>query len=135
MGGINVKCIIPPLKMLYCVQIEYESGGCSMGLVKFFKGQDINEGLKEYQETEGAVLIDVREADEFAGGHIPESINIPLSRINLIESVVPDKETPLFVYCLSGARSSKAASQLKQKGYQKAVSIGGINSYKGTVER
>ncbi|MDY5055898.1 MAG: rhodanese-like domain-containing protein, partial [Bullifex sp.] len=49
-----------------------------MGFFDFLKGPDINEGVKEYRETNGAVLIDVRTPEEYREGHIPESMNIPL---------------------------------------------------------
>ena len=39
----------------------------------------INKGIREYRNTPGAVLIDVREPDEFRSGHIPGAINMPLS--------------------------------------------------------
>ncbi|EHE88036.1 rhodanese-like domain-containing protein [Lactobacillus delbrueckii] len=48
-----------------------------MGL---FQANDVNAGVEEYQKTLQAKLIDVREEDEYAAGHIPASINIPLSR-------------------------------------------------------
>ena len=47
----------------------------------FRKKSDINEYVKEYQRTENAVLIDVREPNEYQSGHIPGAVNIPLSQI------------------------------------------------------
>ena len=92
---------------------------------------NINKGVQEYKNTDGAVLIDVREADEFAAGHIPGAQSIPLSRIKGIDY---DLDTPLFLYCLVGSRSMRAASALKQMGYEKVKSIGGINRYKGDLD-
>ena len=43
---------------------------------------NINTGLKEFHATPGAILVDVKEADEFASGHIPGAENAPLSTIN-----------------------------------------------------
>ena len=40
---------------------------------------NINKGLEEYRATSGAILVDVREADEFRSGHIPSAVNVPLS--------------------------------------------------------
>ena len=48
---------------------------------------------------------------------------------------VADLDTPLFVYCHSGARSREAVSMLERMGYSKAKNIGGITAYKGEVER
>ena len=50
-----------------------------MGFFDFLKGPDINQGVKEYSVTDGAVLLDVRTPDEYRQGHIPGSKNIPCS--------------------------------------------------------
>ena len=105
-----------------------------MGFFDFLKGPDINEGVKEYRETNGAVLIDVRTPEEYREGHIPESMNIPLQSINKVTRIIDDKSTPIFVHCLSGARSRQATNILKQLGYTNVKNIGGISSYKGKIE-
>ena len=46
-----------------------------MGFLSFFKGADINAGVKQYNETPGAYLIDVREPGEYSQGHVPGSKN------------------------------------------------------------
>jgi len=93
---------------------------------------NINRGLEEYRATSGAILVDVREADEFGSGHIPEAVNAPLSTIS--NTTLP-KDAPLFLYCLRGTRSKRAAGILKNMGYTRVKSIGGISGYKGTIER
>ena len=95
----------------------------------------IRHGLKEYKETPGAVLVDVRDPDEYKVAHIPGSVNVPLARLRRIGSVGPDPDTPVFLYCLSGARADKAAKRLEKKGYTNVKSIGGINTYDGRIER
>ena len=92
---------------------------------------NINRGLETYRATSGAILVDVREADEFATGHIPGAVNAPLSTIS--NTTLP-KDAPLFLYCLRGSRSKRAAGILKRMGYT-VKSIGGISGYKGTIER
>ncbi|MBQ8408220.1 MAG: rhodanese-like domain-containing protein, partial [Clostridia bacterium] len=67
--------------------------------------------------------------------HIPESKNVPLQTLDKIRTVVENKDTELFVYCYSGARSRQAAAALGQMGYTKVNNIGGISSYGGKVER
>ena len=95
---------------------------------------DINAGIKEFESTPGAVLYDVREADEFAAGHIPGAVNVPLS--DLAAADLPEqKDLPLYVHCLSGARSSKAVKYLQMQGYTNVKNIGGINAYKGPIEK
>ena len=92
---------------------------------------NINKGLEEYRSTHGAILVDVREVDEFASGHIPGAINVPLS---MITSTALPKDKPLFLYCLRGTRSKQAAGILKRMGYT-VKSIGGISGYKGAIEK
>ena len=106
-----------------------------MGFFDFFKGPDINEGVQQFKNTPGAVLLDVREPSEYAQGTIPGSRNLPLSQIGSVQSVVPDHATPLFVYCLSGGRSAQATSLLQRMGYTAITNIGGISAYRGEVKK
>lgn len=105
-----------------------------MGFFDFLKGADINQGVREYSETPGAVLLDVRTPQEYQAGHIPGSRNLSLQEIGKIGTLA-GPETPLFVYCHSGARSGQAVGALTRMGYTGAKNIGGIMSYKGEVER
>ena len=106
-----------------------------MGFFDFLKQPDVNQGVKDYKNTVGAVLLDVRTPEEYGEGHIPESKNIPLQTLDRVISVVENKDTELFVYCYSGARSRQAVATLGQMGYTKVNNIGGISSYRGKVER
>lgn len=99
------------------------------------KSGDINAALEEARKTKGAVIVDVRSSEEYAQGHIPEAVNVSADNIEAIISVIPDKDTPIYTYCLSGSRSSRAARALKAMGYAHVVNIGGINKYKGELER
>jgi rhodanese-related sulfurtransferase len=105
-----------------------------MGIFAKLKGKRIDEFVAEAAERD-IMIIDVREANEFARGHIPGAVNVPLSALGGIAKVAPDKTGTLYVHCLSGGRSSRACVQLKAMGYTNAVNIGGINSYRGPVER
>ena len=66
--------------------------------------------------------------------------NTPLIRLSKLtgpedaQVLVQNKETPLYVYCHSGARSRQAVQQLQYMGYQNAKNIGGITAYSGKVE-
>lgn len=93
---------------------------------------NINRGLEECRATPGAILVDVREPDEYNSGHIPGAVNEPLSTIS--QTALP-KDVPLFLYCLRGTRSKRAMGILKGMGYKTVKSIGGISGYKGEVER
>ena len=106
-----------------------------MGFFDFLRGPNINDGINQYKDTPGAVLIDVREKNEFSQGHIPGSKNVPLSEFDRIKSVVRDKSTPVFLYCLSGGRSSQATAAMTSMGHSAVTNIGGISGYSGNLAR
>jgi rhodanese-related sulfurtransferase len=105
-----------------------------MGIFDFFKQPDINQGVQEYKNAVGAVLLDVRSPQEYREGHIPGSQNVPLQQLDKVEEVTENKDTVLYVYCRSGARSRQAVSLLKHMGYTNVHNIGGIAAYSGKVE-
>ena len=107
-----------------------------MGLFNLFhKKQDINQVYELMRGLENAVLLDVRTAEEFAEGHLPQAVNLPLQSIAVqAQSALPQKDIPLFVYCRSGVRSAKAAAELRQMGFACVQDMGGILSYKGRLE-
>ena len=105
-----------------------------MGIFDFFKQPDINQGVQEYKNAAGAVLLDVRSPQEYREGHIPGSQNVPLQQLDKVEEVTENKDTVLYVYCHSGARSRQAVSLLQAMGYTSVRNIGGIAAYSGKVE-
>ena len=106
-----------------------------MGLLNNMMGPDLRQGLAEYEKTPGAVLLDVRTPEEYAGGHIAGSRNLPLQAITRVGEEIPDKATPVFLYCQSGGRSRRAAAFLEKTGYEKVLNIGGLAGYDGPLER
>jgi molybdopterin/thiamine biosynthesis adenylyltransferase len=78
------------------------------------------------------VFLDVREADEYAQGAIPGAMHIPRGYVELqIEGRLPDKSTPIVVYCAGGTRSALSAKALGELGYSDVVSMaGGFNKWK-----
>ena len=106
-----------------------------MGLFDNMMGPDLKQGLAEFEQTTGAVLLDVRTPEEYAGGHVAGSRNLPLQMIARVEDEIPDKEMPLFVYCQSGARSRRAAAFLEKIGYARVKNIGGLAGYTGPLEK
>lgn len=105
-----------------------------MEFLDFLKEPDINRGVEEYRASPGAVLLDVRTPGEYREGHIPGGQNIPLQSIDKAEDLIQNKSTPVFVHCLSGARSRQATALLGQMGYSNVKNIGGISAYRGKVE-
>lgn len=103
------------------------------GLLSFFNSKGIDEYVEEARAMEGALIIDVRSPVEYANGHIKGALNVPGSSISDIEKVAPDKQTPLYVHCLSGQRSMVAVRALRKMGYENTTNIGGISHYSGKL--
>jgi phage shock protein E len=74
-------------------------------------------------------LVDVRTAEEYASGHIPTAVNIPVDRI-AAQAPTPDKKAIVIVYCASGMRSARAASTLVGLGYDRVVDFGSVSKWK-----
>jgi rhodanese-related sulfurtransferase len=106
-----------------------------MKLFGFLEASDINRDVAQFRQTEGALLLDVRGVDEYAEGHIPGSVNIPLQVLPTKKGLPEDLETPIFVYCRSGGRSRRAAAFLEKEGYEHVKNIGGIMDWKGEIEK
>ncbi len=81
---------------------------------------------------EHAVVLDVRETGEFAGGHIAEARNIPLSQLaERVKELQRFRDKPLLVNCQGGVRSAKACGVLKQSGFSKIYNLqGGVSAWK-----
>ena len=78
------------------------------------------------REDARPVLIDVREPDEHAQGMIAGTLHIPRGFLELrIERNVPDRQTPVVLYCASGSRSVLAARSLAELGYTQVSSLAG----------
>jgi len=86
----------------------------------------------EWRRKPGAVVLDVREPDEYEQGAIPGALHIPRGQLESnIEARVTDRDTPLIVHCAGGTRSAFAAKTLEEMGYTDVVSVaGGFNKWK-----
>jgi len=82
--------------------------------------------------TGDAVIVDVREASEWEQGHLPNAVHISKSYVEQqIENAVPDRDTPVVLYCAGGVRSLFAAQALEQLGYTNVASMsGGFQAWK-----
>jgi rhodanese-related sulfurtransferase len=77
---------------------------------------------------EKAVLIDVCEPAEFAAGHAAGARNVPLSALDSAKGLPTNKALPLVVMCATGARSSRAAAQLRKAGFANVHALAGGNA-------
>src|SRR5574343_747051 len=82
---------------------------------------------------EDAHIVDVREADEFAAGHLPEAKNIPVAKLaERIAELEKFKDKAIIVCCASGMRSNKACAERKKQGFEKLFNLtGGIDAWVG----
>ena len=96
------------------------------------KSKAVNDLAAEV-EAKTLNLIDVREADEFASGHLPGAINLPLS--DFLERYGElDKEKSYHIICQSGARSAQACAFLEEEGYYVTNVAGGTSAWLGDLE-
>jgi thioredoxin 1 len=81
---------------------------------------------KALEQTPNVQLLDVRNPSEFAGGHLPKALNISVNDSLFVENARKlDKSKPVFVYCLAGKRSAKAAEILQKEGFTVTDMAGG----------
>jgi phage shock protein E len=79
-----------------------------------------------HEIAHGAVLIDVREADDWRQSHIPGALHLPRGVIELeIEEAVPALDTPIICHCGGGSRSALVAESLQKLGYSNVKSLAG----------
>ena len=93
----------------------------------------VDEVIQAKSEGKSFTLIDVREESEFAAGHIPGAIHVSKGVIERdIESVIPDQDERLILYCGGGYRSAIAAESLVAMGYTNVTSMDGDGVAGGT---
>lgn len=80
-----------------------------------------------------ALLVDVRDPDEFAAGHIEGAINLPVNELRTRLSELP-RDREIWVYCRVGQRSYYAARILTQSGFRARTLSGGYQTYWGWSE-
>ena len=86
---------------------------------------ETEKSMAQQANTKG-VWIDVRSAEEFNAGHLQDAVNIPHDQIlERIQSVSPDKDAPINLYCRSGRRAESALNELKKAGYTNVTNHGG----------
>jgi|GEM_PF-84639 len=111
---VTIVTIRTKLATVLCVSKNKKD----MGIFSFlFENSKTKEKVKLLLDK-GALIIDVRTPDEYRGGHIKESVNIPLNLIPKKANELKRKNKPIVVCCRSGARSGMAANQLRQAGIE-----------------
>ena len=100
-----------------------------------YKSLTQEDAAKVMAANDDCLIVDVRTENEYAGGHIPDAINVPLDRIEAgdVADALPDKRQVLLIYCYAGRRSVEAAKALAAMGYTEAYEFGGIVDWSGEV--
>jgi rhodanese-related sulfurtransferase len=90
------------------------------------KEEDFREVKKKLDAGEPMIIIDTREDNEWARGHIPNAVHLGKGVIERdIEKAIPDKEATLVLYCGGGYRSALAADNIQKMGYRNVISMDG----------
>ena len=88
------------------------------------------------QREQDYLILDVRSPEEYAAGHIPYAINIPMDAFGEeAPKELPDRNQMIFVYCVKGIRSMNVANRLAHMGYRNIVEMGGIQDWHGELEK
>ena len=91
---------------------------------------------KMMDEYSDAIILDVREQEEYGALHIKGAVLLPVGSITeeTAKEVIGNKDAMVLVYCRSGNRSKKAADKLVSLGYTNIFEFGGINTWPYEVE-
>jgi rhodanese-related sulfurtransferase len=87
--------------------------------IKLVSAADVKAAI---DKKENAVILDVRDPNEYAAGHLPSAINVSRGTLEFnIFGKIPDESTKIYVYCKSTGRSALATKTLNELGYKNAV--------------
>ena len=100
-----------------------------VGYFVFVKGGDVSSADARQLVASGARLVDVRTPGEFAAGHIPGAVNIPVQQLDNRLAELQPKDAAIVVYCRSGSRSSSAARMLKNAGFAVVHDLGPMSRW------
>ena len=95
----------------------------------FGRGREIQGGEARKLVAAGARLVDVRSPEEYARGHLPGAVNIPVQELDRRLADAGPVDHELIVYCRSGHRSSRAAQILREHGFTKVHNLGPMTAW------
>ena len=128
----KIKRLLPFVLSLMLLSSCGNAGSSSSG----YRQISMDEAVKMMRDEKDYIILDVRRPDEYAKGHIPGAINVPNEEIGTAEiAELPDKSQLILVYCRSGRRSKEASEKLVKLGYTSIVEFGGINDWRGEIEK
>ncbi len=100
-----------------------------LGYLFFARRGDVSSAQAHELVEGGALLLDVRTPAEFAAGHLPKAVNVPVQELEQRMTEIGPKDWPIVVYCRSGHRSSRAGGLLKTAGYSAVHDLGAMSSW------
>ena len=134
--------------MFKCIKYIFMVMVLSISLITFYQVAQANNEVTNVTETpsfqqispeyakllmdteNNYMIIDVRSEAEYKEGHVKNAVSLPNEEIIVdnekIETILPDKNQMLLVYCRSGKRSKEALTKLVNMGYTNVYSFGGI---------
>lgn len=121
-----------PLVLLFALSLT----GCAAPIPakNTYRRVSMDEAMELMETEKDYLILDVRTAEEYAVGHIPNALLLPNETIGTEPiSLLPDKDQLILVYCRSGNRSRQAAEKLAKLGYTNIVEFGGIISWPGEI--
>ena len=113
------KILFVSLVLFLCIKANAQKKKSSTSI-------DADEFAKEIKINKKAVIVDVRTPAEFEKGHIDNAANIDWKGQNFDSLALRlDKANPILIYCLSGGRSSQAATHLRDLGFKNVTELQG----------
>ena len=114
--------------LLSLLFLSFFFSSCNGQTAKNFESISPKAFAEKIKETANPQIFDVRSPEEFEGQHIANAININWNGEDFVGKISNyDKTKPVFVYCLSGGRSKKAAEKMQELGFKKIYELeGGI---------
>ncbi|MBC3862798.1 rhodanese-like domain-containing protein [Undibacterium jejuense] len=121
------------LDNIFLIGIALISGGALLFPMLQRRGAKVSQfQATQYMNQSKTLVLDVRNAEEFAAGHLPNAKNIPLADLNnRIKEIEKSKNTVVITVCAQGVRSANAAALLSKAGFTQVFSLeGGTEAWK-----
>ena len=101
-----------------------------------YKELSSDDAQDKINSNKDIIVVDVRTPEEYAGGHLPNAINIDVNGDKFLEGIQSlDKNGDYIIYCFVGVRSLKAIDIMKAHGFKNVYNLkDGIKNWKGPVE-
>ncbi len=120
--SINVACALEPVDPQPATPLTYSNPAY----------HKVTPDVAKKMMEEGAVLIDVRNPEEFASGHVKGAVNVPLEKfkVGMRLEAVPNVNDKVLVQCRSGVRAERASKILIESGYKNVYNAYGTMQWK-----